>query len=145
MGYLPQRLGFPVVLPLFGIIFAVISLRKGENKKILSIISIVLVFVSILLYLSLRFLPAKEREPSTSAPPPPFSLCERNDDCIHVMAVNENGAPEIHPLTFHDCINKSYKESDLAWYSYGRITEKTGKDLCECRQVDMLKVCAIKR
>ncbi len=58
LGYLPQRLGFPIVLPVLSIIFAIISLRKGENRKILSILSIALVLVSILLYTTLRFLPA---------------------------------------------------------------------------------------
>lgn len=117
---------------------------KSSKFSILSIISIILILVSTLLYLAPRFLPAKERMPSIAAPPAPFSLCERNDECIHVIAVDESGVPEIQPLTFQDCINKNYKESDLVWYSYGKIIEETGKDLCECRQVETLKMCAFK-
>ena len=56
LGYLPQLLGFPIVLPLLTIVFAKISLRKGENKKILAIVSIALVLVSLLLYVAIRFL-----------------------------------------------------------------------------------------
>lgn len=63
LGYLPQYLGFPIILPALSIIFALISLRKGESRKILSIASIALVLISILLFLTLRVWP--EQKPTS--------------------------------------------------------------------------------
>ena len=57
LGYLPQILGVPIVLPLLSIIFALVGLRKGENKKIFSIIGIILIVISTFLFLGLRFAP----------------------------------------------------------------------------------------
>jgi hypothetical protein len=54
LGYLPQRLGFPIALPVLTILFAIISLCKGEGKKILSVTSIILILVSMLLFGALR-------------------------------------------------------------------------------------------
>ncbi|TSC75857.1 MAG: hypothetical protein G01um101430_27 [Parcubacteria group bacterium Gr01-1014_30] len=63
LGYLPQHFGFPIVLPLLGIIFSLISFRR-ENKKILSITSLILIIAGITLFLVLRFLPeSKLSEP----------------------------------------------------------------------------------
>ena len=53
LGPTIQRLGFPIIMPVLAIIFAVISLYKVENKKIFSILSIVLVLLSITLYIAL--------------------------------------------------------------------------------------------
>lgn len=54
--YFSRYLGFPIVLPALSIIFALISFRKKESKKALSIVSIVLVLASVSMYLSLRSL-----------------------------------------------------------------------------------------
>ena len=40
LGYLPQYLGFPVVLPILSMALALISFRKGESKKTITIISV---------------------------------------------------------------------------------------------------------
>ncbi|MBU1993020.1 hypothetical protein KKG51_04965 [Patescibacteria group bacterium] len=82
--------------------------------------------------------------PSVGAPPAPFFLCEVDSDCIHILAAEESFSSDIKPFAFQDCINQNYKESDFKWYGYGKITEKTGKDLCECKQVEGLKMCALK-
>lgn len=55
LGYLPQYLGFPIVLPTLAIIFTLISFRKIENKKIFAVIGMVFILISISLYLILRF------------------------------------------------------------------------------------------
>lgn len=52
---LTRYLGFPIVLPTLGILFAFLSLRKKENKKILAIVSIVLVALGLLIYLISRY------------------------------------------------------------------------------------------
>lgn len=70
--------------------------------------------------------------PMTAAPPPPFSLCEADSDCIHVRVLDDTSIPYVEPIIFQSCINKNYKEADLEYHLYGKIQEKTGKDLCEC-------------
>jgi len=49
-----QSLGFPVVLPALTVLFALISLKKKENKRRFAITSIVLVLLSIGMYLVVR-------------------------------------------------------------------------------------------
>jgi len=83
------------------------------------------------------------RMPSTGMPIPSFSLCEVDSDCIHIIAVDESGSPYLEPITFQDCINKNYTEEEFQ-QRRGIMKEKTGKDLCECKQVDDIKMCAIK-
>lgn len=53
--YFSRHLGFPVVLPTVSIILAIMGFRKRENRK-LSIVSMALLLVSVLIYLSLRLL-----------------------------------------------------------------------------------------
>ena len=83
-------------------------------------------------------------EVSVSAQPKVYTLCNVDDDCIHIIAVDESGSPELEPLTFQDCINKNYKnyqDSNLFRHEYGTIIEETGKDLCKCMQIEELKMC----
>lgn len=54
--YVSRFLGFPIVLPILVVIFTFISFRRKEDKKALSIVSIVLVLASISMYLSLQSL-----------------------------------------------------------------------------------------
>jgi len=64
LGYLPQILGVPIVLPLLSIIFALIGLRKREGKRFFSIIGIILIAISAFLFLGLRFSPLSIRPSS---------------------------------------------------------------------------------
>ena len=114
------------------------------KRKIVILVVITSAFV-IFGYVIYSNFTQRDRMPSEGAPPAPFSLCKIDNDCIHVIATAETFVTETEPFTFQDCINKSYKESDLKWYVYGQITEKTGKDLCECREVEELEMCAFKR
>lgn len=75
LGYLPQYLGFPIVLPLLSVIFALVSLWKVESRKIVSIISLVLILISVSLFLALRVWPQQEPNaqnlsPNISSSPP---------------------------------------------------------------------------
>ena len=54
LSRLAQDLGFPIVLPTLGILFAFISLRKKENKNMLTLMSITLIALGILIYLISR-------------------------------------------------------------------------------------------
>ncbi len=116
----------------------------NQKRKII----IILFVVSILLMGSVGYyyfyLDQNMPSVSVSLPTPKFSLCEVDSDCIHIIAVNESGSPQIQPITFQDCINKNYQELELERYDYGTIKEKTGKDLCKCKQIDGLKMCIVR-
>ena len=73
LGYLPQYLGFPIALPMLGIVFALISFLKSEHKNMLTITSVAMVCLSIFLFLWLRF-SDQSIKPSVQTPVPAQSL-----------------------------------------------------------------------
>ena len=54
LGSLPQRLGFPVVLPALTIILATISCLTRERKQVFSVGALILILVSIFFHVTLR-------------------------------------------------------------------------------------------
>ena len=79
LGYLPQYLGFPVILPVLSVVLTVISFWRKEDKKIFSVMSLILILISLLLFLALRIWPQQESPISSSsqtnsAQPPSLTL-----------------------------------------------------------------------
>jgi hypothetical protein len=54
LGSLPQRLGFPVVLPALTIILATISYLTKESKQVFSVGALILILVSISFHVTVR-------------------------------------------------------------------------------------------
>ena len=54
LGSLPQRLGFPVVLPALTIILATISYLTRERKQVFSVVALILILVSISFHVAVR-------------------------------------------------------------------------------------------
>ncbi len=83
--------------------------------------------------------------PSSGMPPPPFIFCQRDNDCVYIIAEDQGSPPEIKPLQYQICINRNYKKSDYEYYYLGsRVLRETGEDKCECKQEGEKKMCAVK-
>jgi len=115
--------------------------RKGTSSlAIIPIIVGILVVGLILIALIYWYLRIHKRVPSSGMPPEPFSICEANSDCVHIIARDESGSPQIQPLEYQTCINKNYYKEGSWIGQSSKIIEKTGKDLCECKQVEIAVV-----